>query len=295
MRKSSGATMRSRAMSPSRYRSRSSTSCPVGSTAAAASSTTTMTSRAAWCPQRTVRARSGSAGTGTGRSFVLMEAAGSWEDRRALGTWGHGNGEAWARPEARASALAAALVPRRPVLVREQRRVELRRLLGDLALQALRHGIQARADTVVEQTLHPRVVAVERVDDVLHQAVAHDVFRVEVHELDVGDVAENRLDAHEARLVGHAQVDLGEVAGDDRARVEPEAGEEPFYLAHGGVLRLVEDHERVGERAAAHERERRDLDHAHLEEAAHLVVRHEVGERVVHGAQVGIHLPAPHV
>ena len=73
-------------------------------------------------------------------------------------------------------------------------------------------------------------------------------------------------------LVGILQVDLRDVAGDHGARVHAHAGEEHLHLPHGRVLRLVEDHERVVERAPAHERERRDLDHAELDVAAHLVV-----------------------
>jgi hypothetical protein len=176
------------------------------------------------------------------------------------------------------------------VLIRQQRRVQARRLLRDLALQAVGERIERRAHTVVELPLDPGMIDVERVDDVLDEAVAHDVFGMKIDEFDVVHVPEDRLDAHQPRRVGHPQVDLGEVAGDDGARVEPQPGQEHLHLAHGGVLRLVEDHERVRQRAPAHERERRDLDHAHLQEAAHLVVGHQVRERVVHGAQVGVDL-----
>ena len=58
------------------------------------------------------------------------------------------------------------------------------------------------------------------------------------------------------------QVDLGDVAGDDHLRAEAEPGQEHLHLLGRRVLRLVEDDERVVERAAAHEGERRDLDRA---------------------------------
>ena len=48
-------------------------------------------------------------------------------------------------------------------------------------------------------------------------------------------------------------------------RAEAEARQEHLHLLGRGVLRLVEDDERVVERAAAHERERRDLDDALLQ------------------------------
>ena len=63
------------------------------------------------------------------------------------------------------------------------------------------------------------------------------------------------------------QVDLGRIAGDDHPRAFAEAGQEHLHLHARGVLRLVEDDEGVGERAAAHEGERRDLDHARLQAA----------------------------
>ena len=69
-----------------------------------------------------------------------------------------------------------------------------------------------------------------------------------------------------------------------------EAREEHLHLLGGRVLRLVEDHEGVVQRAAAHEGERRHLDHAALDQALRLVEVHHVVERVVERAQVGVHL-----
>ena len=86
------------------------------------------------------------------------------------------------------------------------------------------------------------------------------------------------------------QVDLGDVAGDDHARVEAEPGEEHLHLLGAGVLRLVEDHEGVVEGAAAHEGERRDLDHAALEVAVDPVGVEHVVERVEERPQVGVDL-----
>jgi hypothetical protein len=73
-------------------------------------------------------------------------------------------------------------------------------------------------------------------------------------------------------------------------RAEADAGEEHLHLLARGVLRLVEDDEGVVQRAPAHEGERRDLDRLPLEGAAHLVEAHQVVQRVVQRAQVGIDL-----
>ena len=86
------------------------------------------------------------------------------------------------------------------------------------------------------------------------------------------------------------QVDLGHVAGHDDLRAEAEAGEEHLHLLGRGVLRLVEDDERVVERAAAHVRERRDLDRAALHQPRDDLGLEHVVERVVERAQVRVDL-----
>ena len=97
-----------------------------------------------------------------------------------------------------------------------------------------------------------------------------------------------RLD--QARRFGLRQIDLRDVAGDDRLRSEPEARQEHLHLLGRGVLRFVEDDERVVQRAAAHEGDRRDLDRAALDEARRLLGVHHVVERVVERPQVRVDL-----
>ena len=127
-------------------------------------------------------------------------------------------------------------------------------------------------------------------DDPLHQLVADDVLAAEADEGDVLHLAEDVADDDEAGALVGRQVDLGDVAGDDHARVEAEPGEEHLHLLGGGVLRLVEDDEGVVEGAAAHEGERRDLDHAALEVAVDPVGVEHVVERVEERPQVGVDL-----
>ena len=62
------------------------------------------------------------------------------------------------------------------------------------------------------------------------------------------------------------QVNLGDVTGNDHFRTEAQAGKEHLHLFGGGVLRLVEDDERIVEGAAAHVRQRGDLNGARLHE-----------------------------
>ena len=86
------------------------------------------------------------------------------------------------------------------------------------------------------------------------------------------------------------EVDLRHVTGDDHPRAEPEPREEHLHLLGRRVLRLVEDDERVVERAAAHERERRDLDRPALHVPGEPLGIEHVVERVVQRAQVRIDL-----
>ena len=86
------------------------------------------------------------------------------------------------------------------------------------------------------------------------------------------------------------QIGLRHIAGHHRARAEADARQEHLHLLDGGVLRLIENDEGVIERAAAHERQRRDLDRVALDEARHAVEAQHLVQRVVHRPQVRIDL-----
>src|SRR5579883_3283037 len=68
------------------------------------------------------------------------------------------------------------------------------------------------------------------------------------------------------------------------SRIPDEPRQEHLHLHGRGVLRLVEDDEGVGERAPAHEGERRDLDIAGRKPFHHLLARQHVVQRVVKGS-----------
>src|SRR5437660_479388 len=72
------------------------------------------------------------------------------------------------------------------------------------------------------------------VDDVLDNAVAHDVAAGEEHELEAVDAREDALETDEAAVAG--DIDLGDVAGDHRSRPEADPGEEHLHLRRRGVL-----------------------------------------------------------
>ena len=98
----------------------------------------------------------------------------------------------------------------------------------------------------------------------------------------------DRLD--QAAALAARQVDLRGIARHDDARAEAHARQKHFHLLGGGVLRLVEDDKRIGERAAAHVRQRRNLDHTALLHALAGLRAEHVKHRVVQRPQVGIDL-----
>ncbi len=100
---------------------------------------------------------------------------------------------------------------------------------------------------------------------------------------------EHLLEADQPRTAS-GDVDLGDVAGHDRLRPEADPGEEHLHLLGAGVLRLVEDDEAVVERAAPHERERRHLDVAPVDEPLRAVGLEHVVQRVVERAQIRVDL-----
>src|SRR5580692_2833101 len=89
------------------------------------------------------------------------------------------------------------------------------------------------------------VVALVRVDDLADQPVPDDVVAGEPREVDVLDAVEDVLHhAQPADLPGR-QVDLGHVAGHHHLGTEAQPGEEHLHLLGRGVLRLVQDDERI--------------------------------------------------
>ena len=127
-------------------------------------------------------------------------------------------------------------------------------------------------------------------DDALHELVADDVVGAEADEADVGDRGEDLADDDQAGALVARQVDLGDVAGDHHPEPNPSRVRNIFICSGRGVLSLVEDHERIVDRAAAHEGQRRHLDDVALEVGRDLLRVEHVVERVEERAQVRVDL-----
>ena len=106
---------------------------------------------------------------------------------------------------------------------------------------------------------------------------------------DVVDAPQNLLDIGQAGTAPR-QIALGGVSGDDELGIETQARQEHLHLLAGGVLGLVQDHEGIVERAAAHVGERRDLDHPALDKSRGLLGIHHVHERIEKRADVRVDL-----
>lgn len=127
-------------------------------------------------------------------------------------------------------------------------------------------------------------------DDHLNEFMTDDVLFVEVNKVDAVQVFEDQLGLFQTTLLAARKIDLGLVAGDDGLGTESDAGKEHLHLFAGGVLGLVKDYEGVGQRAAAHKRQRSDLDNPFLKHLGHSLAVDEVKEGVVQGSKVRIDL-----
>ena len=109
-------------------------------------------------------------------------------------------------------------------------------------------------------------------------------------EVDVLDAVQDALDHAQAADLAGREVHLGHVAGHHHLRPEAQPGEEHLHLLGRGVLRLVQDDERVIQRSTAHVRQGGDLDGAGGHQAGDGVGVEHVVQRVVERAQVGVDL-----
>ena len=120
--------------------------------------------------------------------------------------------------------------------------------------------------------------------------MAHHVFFVKAHRLDVVHVLEDPDSLDKTGLLALGQVDLRDVARHHHFGIESQARQEHLHLFRRRVLRLVENDEAVVERAAAHVRQRRDLDAAAFLLLLEVLRAEHVEQRVVQRAQVRVDL-----
>src|SRR6202795_2551376 len=118
--------------------------------------------------------------------------------------------------------------------------------------------------------------------------MTHYVALVEVHEREAVYTLQNIDRFDQAAAAGGGQVDLRDVAGDYRLGIKSQAGDEHLHLLGGGVLRFVQDDERIVQRAPAHEGDGRDLDDIFFEIALDALGLEHVKECVIERPQIRI-------
>ncbi|MNI32848.1 hypothetical protein D3C73_867710 [compost metagenome] len=122
--------------------------------------------------------------------------------------------------------------------------------------------------------------------------MADHVAGVEEGEADALHIAQYVDRIAQAGLHVLGQVGLGQITGDHGGGAEAQAGQEHLHLFDGGVLRFVQDHERIVERAATHVGQRRDLDDVLFQQLEHFFHAQHFIQGVVQGSQVRVDLLA---
>src|SRR5580765_1850408 len=117
-------------------------------------------------------------------------------------------------------------------------------------------------------------------DDALDERMPHHVAAGKLDDGNAAHIPQRMMGLDQPGMFVRRKVDLGFITRYDRFRAVDESGEEHEHLFGGGVLRLIQDDERVVQRASAHVGERRDFDGATLHVFLDFLSREHVVERV---------------
>src|SRR3954470_11942591 len=128
------------------------------------------------------------------------------------------------------------------------------------------------------------------VDDASHELVTDNVLGAVDDVTDPLDIPQKPSRFRKAGRLSGRQVPVARIAGDDHPPILPEPRQEHLHLHRGRILSLVQDDDRIRERASPHEGERRDLDLAGLQCTFDDACVHEVLECVVDRSQIWIDL-----
>src|SRR5208283_2234346 len=135
-----------------------------------------------------------------------------------------------------------------------------------------------------------RLILFVCLDDLLDQLVAYDIPVGEIYKSNALDAVKDFLHLNEARTPAAWKVNLGNIAGHHGPRVKSQPGEKHLHLFRGCILGLIQNDERVVQRAAAHEGKRSNLDITAFDEFVGFFHFDHVIERVVERSQVRVHL-----
>ena len=126
--------------------------------------------------------------------------------------------------------------------------------------------------------------------DLLHQRMPYNVLAGQRAECNVIDLAQY-IDCNLKTAPGiKGKVLLCQVSGDDHSGAEADTGQEHLQLSRCGVLRFIQDDERIVKRAAAHICERCNLDRTLLGILGVTLRSHDLIEGIVERSKIRIHL-----
>ena len=126
--------------------------------------------------------------------------------------------------------------------------------------------------------------------DLLHQRMPYNVLAGQRAECNVIDLAQY-IDCNLKTAPGiKGKVLLCQVSGDDHSGAETDTGQEHLHLSRCGVLRFIQDDERIVKRAAAHICERCNLDRTLLGILGVTLRSHDLIEGIVERSKIRIHL-----
>lgn len=117
-----------------------------------------------------------------------------------------------------------------------------------------------------------------------------DIHLIEVDEPDAGGIFQDGLYVNEPRDLVSGQVDLCDVAGNDKFRGGAHAGQEHLQLSGSSILGFIKDDEGVVQGSSAHKGQGSDLDDVVFEERKEFLGGKHVAQRVVKGLQIRVEL-----
>src|SRR3954471_8943422 len=126
--------------------------------------------------------------------------------------------------------------------------------------------------------------------DAHDEVAAYDVIPFEAYERNAFDTGELSLGVLQSTRLSLGQIHLGGVSGYDHLRAETQAREEHLHLLRSSVLRLIQDHERIVQGTASHERQGCYLNYTPLKVRLELRRVDHLVESIVEGPEIRIDL-----
>ena len=120
--------------------------------------------------------------------------------------------------------------------------------------------------------------------------MSDDILIAELGKGDAGHLFQHRHGMSQAALRAFGEINLAGVARHDRGGSETDPGQEHFHLLAGGVLRFVQNDERVVKGAAAHKGEGRHFNGVPLDVLVHRLETQHFIKCVVEWPQIRVNL-----